>query len=270
MNKVLNYLLSGGRVRREIAARLHAVVWAGRLLRGGSDVPEIRMLDEIISRSRVALDVGAHAGNWTLNLARRIGPTGVVVAYEALPHYGRALSMTLRLLGVRNAKVRVVAVGDSERTMSLRWRSQDKELLTGRTHIEPDAPTSVDVMQIPMVSLDHDLESCGIRPFDVGFVKIDVEGAELEVLRGASTLLSVGRPVVYLEIEPQWVKRLGHSVEDVFNEMSSHGYQPHLISGSGLTPTNVDSYLAQYASQRTYNNVLFLPSSAPDVPAGSS
>jgi FkbM family methyltransferase len=267
---VLNYLLSGGRVRGEIAARLHALVWANRLLRGGSDVPEIQFLDEIISRSRVALDVGAHSGNWTLNLSRRVGPAGTVVAYEALPHYGRALTMTLRLLRARNVKVRTVAVGDSERTMSLRWRSESNELLTGRTHIEPGARTSVGVIQIPMVSLDHDLESCGIRPTDVGFVKIDVEGAELEVLRGASNLLSVGRPAVYLETEPEWVERLGHSVEEVFNEMSSHGYQPHLVSESGLTSTNVDSYLTQYATQRTYNNVLFVAASAPDSPAESS
>lgn len=270
MNRVLNYFLSGGRVRREIAARLHAAIWASRLLRGGSDVPEIQLLDGVIPRSGVALDVGAHAGNWTLNLARRVGSAGVVVAYEALPHYGRALSMTLRLLRVKNAIVRVVAVGDSERTMSLRWRSENNELLTGRTHIEPGASSSVGVVEIPMVRLDHDLESCGISPSDVGFVKIDVEGAELEVLRGASKLLSVGRPVVYLETEPQWIERLGHSVEDVFNEMSSHGYQPHLVSESGLTSTNVDSYLAQYAAQRTYNNVLFLPASAPSSDAGSA
>ena len=95
MNRVLSYLLSGGRVRREIAARLHAMVWTSRLLRGASAVPEIESLDEIISRSRVAIDVGAHSGIWALNLARRVGPAGVVVAYEALPHYGRALSMTL-------------------------------------------------------------------------------------------------------------------------------------------------------------------------------
>ncbi|GJF14849.1 hypothetical protein NGTWS1803_28480 [Mycolicibacterium cyprinidarum] len=120
-----------------------------------------------------------------------------------------------------------------------------------------------------MVSLDYDMKCCGVRPADVGFVKIDVEGAELEVLCGASDLLSIGRPVVYLETEPEWIERLGHSVGDVFNEMSRHGYQPYLVSEVDLTPTTVDAYLAQYSTQRKYNNVLFLPMAAQDTESAS-
>lgn len=264
MNSVLNYLLSGGPVRRALASRLHAVVWARRR-RNAGEVPEARWLSEYISGSKVALDVGAHSGNWTVSLARRVGPTGIVVAYEALPHYGRALSMTLRLLRVSNARVRIVAVGDSERTISLRWRSDSNELLTGRTHIEPSAKASAGVIDVPMVSLDYDLKTSEINPSDVGFLKIDVEGAELQVLRGASNLLSVGRPVVYLELEPQWVARWGNTVEDVFNEMSDRGYQPHLVSATGAAPTTLDEYLAQYSAERLFNNVLFLPDSTSEV-----
>lgn len=262
MNGALNYLLSGGRVRAEIAARLHAAVWFRRNFGGRSDVPEMQLLDEIDLTSRAAIDVGAHSGNWTLNLARRVGPTGVVLAYEALPHYGRALSISMRLQRVRNVRIRIFAVGDCEKKISLRWRSNTNEFLTGRTHVEPGVQPSASVIEVRMVSLDRDLESCGVCPSDVGFVKIDVEGAELEVLRGASNLLSVGRPVVYLEAEPPWLERLGHSVGDIFDEMAGHNYQPHLVSESGLTATSVASYLAQYADRREYNNVLFLPAPA--------
>lgn len=261
MSRVLDYLLSGGRFRRGIAAPLHAVVWTRRLVGGRSDVPEMRLLDGLCLRGRVALDVGAHSGNWTVNLAHRVGDTGKVVAYEALPHYGRALSLALKLMRVQNAAVRVVAVGDRERTISLRWRSEKNELLTGRTHIEPGSEISDGVLRIPMVSLDHDLASLGIALTEVAFVKIDVEGAELEVLRGAAQLLATGRPVVYLETEPEWAARLGHSVHEVFSDMSDHGYRPYLLSGGKRTPTDVEAYLAQYTAERTYNNVLFVHSS---------
>jgi len=110
-----------------------------------------------------------------------------------------------------------------------------------------------------MVTLDKDLALHGIKPSEVRFVKIDVEGAELEALRGASILLSVGRPAVYLELEPPWLKRMGHTVGDIFDEMAGHGYEPRLVSESGLIPIDADSYLAQYADRREYNNVLFLP-----------
>ncbi|MBB2991279.1 FkbM family methyltransferase [Mycolicibacterium iranicum] len=219
----------------------------------------MKLLDDLDLRGRVALDIGAHSGNWAANLAARVGDDGTVVAYEALPHYGRALRMALRILRLRNVRVRDVAVGDTERTINLRWRTDADEPLTGKTHIDPDAVSSAGVVQVQMVSLDHDLRACGLRPGDVGFIKIDVEGAELEVLRGASNLLRVGRPVVYLETEPEWINRFGHSVRDVFDEMALYGYSPFLASADGAVPTNVDSYLSQYVSRRTFNNVLFLP-----------
>ncbi|WP_234935580.1 FkbM family methyltransferase [Mycolicibacterium austroafricanum] len=223
----------------------------------------MRLLDALDLRGRVALDVGAHSGNWTVNLASRVGRGGLVVAYEALPHYGRSLAMALRLLRVSNARVRIVAAGDTERTTGLRWRTDSNERLTGKTHIEPNADSSAGVIQVQMVSLDRDLEAGGIQLDSVGFIKIDVEGAELEVLRGASKLLSIGRPVVYLETEPEWIERLGHEVKDVFDEMSRYHYSPYLVEPGGITPTVLDSYLAQYAGLRAYNNVLFLPADSP-------
>jgi hypothetical protein len=110
-----------------------------------------------------------------------------------------------------------------------------------------------------MVTLDKDLAMHWIKPSYVRFVKIDVEGDELEALRGASNLLSVGRPAVYLELEPPWLKRMGHTVGEIFDEMAGHGYEPRLVAESGLVPTDADLYLAQYADRREYNNVLFLP-----------
>lgn len=268
MSKVLDFLLSGGLLRQGIAGPLHAVVWARRLLHGRSDAPEMSLLDDIDLRNRVALDVGAHCGNWALNLSHRVGPVGTVVAYEALPHYGRALSLALRLLRVKNVRVRPVAVGDRAQTIPLRWRSVSDEILTGRTHIALEAHASDGVVEVSMVSLDDDLQHLGIHPSDVGFVKIDVEGAELEVLRGASKLISVGRPAIYLEAEPEWVKRMGHTVEDVFNELREFGYLPYLINESDAKkqPTNAESYLAQYYAERTYNNVLFLPEATQQAP----
>lgn len=220
------------------------------------------LLNHIDLNGRTVLDVGAHAGNWSLNLADRVGPAGHVLAYEALPHYGRALAISLRLLRVRNVEVRPVAVGNREGKIPLRWRSDDNELLTGKTHVDPSFQASSGVVDVKMVTLDHDLDLHGIEPSEVAFVKIDVEGAELEVLQGASNLLSSGQPVVYLEVEPLWLERMGHSAEDIFSVMSGHGYQPFLVSASKLAPTNVFLYLAQYADQRECNNVLFLPSSS--------
>lgn len=258
MNGLLNHLLSGGAFSNRVADRLHGAVWAHRLSGGRADAAEMSLLETIDLEGRVALDVGAHAGNWSHNLSRRVGAAGAVIAYEALPHYGRALSLAMKFSRVKNVRVRNVAVGDEEKTIGLRWRTDDKKLLTGRTHIDPKAQNSSGTVQVPMVSLDHDLERLGIRVSDVAFMKIDVEGAELEVLRGAANLLGMSHPAVYLEAEPQWLGRFGHSVSDVFEEMSGRGYGSHLVTKSGILAVDVDSYLNQYSLPGGSNNVLFL------------
>jgi len=265
-SELLNFLLTGGPVRRRIADHLHGMVWARRLWGGRSDAAEMNLLDGFGLANRIAIDVGAHAGNWAFNLSKRVGPTGAVIAYEALPHYGRSLSIAMQLLGVKNVQIRNVAVGDCSRTIGLRWRTDSRELLTGRTHIEHTGHESANIVQVPMVSLDRDLEFYGISPSEVAFVKIDVEGAELEVLRGASNLLSAVHPGIFLEAEPKWLGRFGHSVRDVFMEMSNHGYLPYLVHDAQITSTDINQYLAQYESGLGSNNVLFIHTSTKGWP----
>lgn len=258
MSSLLNYLLSGGAVRRKVGDLSHGVLWTIRLVGGRSDVPEMRLLDNLDLLGRVALDVGANAGIWSVNLSRRVGLGGRVIAYEALPHYGRALSVVIKLLRIRNVQIRNVAVGSAEQMIGLRWRSDSGRGLGGLTHIERRQQSTSNVIEVQMICLDSDLERLGVNPSEVAFVKIDVEGAELEVLRGAKALLSEGRPAVYLEAEPKWLSRLGHSVEEVFSELSSHGYLAYLVTSSGIVPTSQEAYVEQYAAERNYNNVLFM------------
>jgi len=268
--RMLEFMLSGGTVRTKLGDLAHGVVWAARLRQGHYDspdlIPEIALFNEIDLANRVALDIGAHAGSWSQVLARKVSPAGVVLAYEAFPHYGRALSIALRIAGVRNVRVRNVAVGASDGEVILRWQAEGGDFLGGRTHIDPKAKISSGAVPVKMVSIDQDLSAQGLQAEDVAFVKIDVEGAELEVLRGASNLLSIGRPPVFLEAEPQWNFSMGHSVQDVFTAMANYGYAPHLVSEGGIKPTDIDAYLAQYASHKAagrssvcHNNVLFLP-----------
>jgi len=258
VHEVLNYLLSGGPIRRRVGDIAHGVLWAKRLFSGQTDMPELRLLDEIDVCNRIAVDVGANAGIWSYDLSRRVGPCGLVIAYEAFPHHARALSTAIRLLRVTNVRIRNLAVGDSEAVICLRWRTDDGEGLGGLTHIDPSPSESASVVRVQMVSLDYDLKRLGVEPTAVAFVKIDVEGAELAVLRGAKNLLSIGHPAVYLEAEPKWLSRWGQSIADLFAEMSALGYEAKLATEDGLLDTDAAAYSEQYESERKFNNVLFL------------
>ena len=254
----LHFFQTGGHLRQEVGATLHALAWTKRHTRHQMLVEELDHLLPLIRRDSVVVDVGAHAGSWTVPLARRVGRGGLVISYEALPHYGKALQRCLRFLRLRNAVVRTVAVGEKDGEVVLRWRSEKGAVLSGRTHLEASSSRGIDgTVAVSMTSLDDDLRAQGIELNRVAFIKIDVEGAELRVLRGARDLLDVAHPAVYLEAEAQWTERFGYVVSDIFDEMGGRGYRPHVIGRSGIEATTLDEFLAD----NVRNNVLFLADS---------
>jgi len=174
----------------------------------------------------------------------------------------------MRFVGARNVRVRLVAVGSKEGWADLRWKSENGDFLHGHVHVDQVAdPNPGNLLRVPTVSIDDDLETLGINPRGVGFVKIDVEGAELEVLRGASRLLEIGRPAVFAEVEPRWTNDVGRvTVEDVFNHMERHGYLPYVVTAGGVEAITAEGYSERYHAhlvdgyiEAYYNNVLFLP-----------
>jgi FkbM family methyltransferase len=155
--------------------------------------------DEMLERfapeqGDVAVDVGAHMGRYTIPSAKRVGQNGSVVAIEAHPGNFRLLERNLRLNGLTNVIPLNCAAYSSKARLKL-YLPDEKEGYTmhhslmssylstkyrekaARRHVEVEADT-----------LDHILQSAGIDR--VNWIKVDVEGAELEVLKGAWGTLS--------------------------------------------------------------------------------
>lgn len=134
---------------------------------------------------QVVYDVGANAGFYTLLAARRVGGQGNVVAFEPLPRNLHYLCRHLALNRERAVRVVDAAVADRDGTA----------MLDPGPH---PSMASLDVggsVQVRTVRLDT-LVAEGLPPPDV--IKIDVEGAECQVLRGAQEVLVTHRPVVFL------------------------------------------------------------------------
>ncbi len=128
-------------------------------------------------------DVGANIGWFSLLAARAVGPSGEVTAFE--PALRNAAQITLN--AARNG-VSVTVVGAAVSDRSGWGRFDDLSSLTGRLSAAGGAI-------VPMVTLDEWASGHGAP----AVVKIDVEGAELDVLRGAGTVLAAARPVILCE-----------------------------------------------------------------------
>lgn len=169
------------------------------------------------------VDVGAHIGTYTLRAAPIVGPAGRVIAIEPNPETVRKLQANIQASGATAVTVEPFACSDAEATLELFAgpRSNSGETSLARTNAARDdkAGASYKVRARP---LDAILQETGVTRVDA--VKIDVEGAELLVLKGAPQTLDRFHPVVLIEVVDQQLRSMGTSSKEVYDFFHSHGY----------------------------------------------
>ena len=160
------------------------------------------------------IDVGAHIGRYSFPVARFIGEDGIVVAIEPNPVSFRALLMGVKLNGLRNVLTLNVALGDREGKATL-----CQKLITATSSII-EFNGCRRFVEVPLRRLDSIVEGLGLKRVDV--IKIDAEGAEVQVLRGGVKTIMRFRPFIVVEVRnhnidkfEQIMKNLGYFCEKV-------------------------------------------------------
>jgi len=183
------------------------------------------------------LDVGASFGLYTLGACTH-ATAGRVFAFEPAPGAAGLLERHVRLNGAI-ARVECVrmAVGDREGlcTLHVPPRSGMSSLASGNALRRREwDDTAVAAIEVPMTTLDRFCSSRAVVP-DV--IKIDVEGAETMVLRGARETLRKHRPVLFCEVHPAQMQVAGSSLEEFQSVVAEAGYSVAQIGptrGSGI------------------------------------
>jgi FkbM family methyltransferase len=150
------------------------------------------VMQQVLDRKSNCIDVGCHVGS-ILDVMRRLAPDGEFHAFEPLPHLFAALAE--KYSSAPNVHLYQAALSETEGTASFQHvvTNPGYSGLRKRTYGRPDE-TVVEI-QVDLLRLDDVLPS----DFDVRLIKIDVEGAELGVLRGAAGTLTRSRPYVIFE-----------------------------------------------------------------------
>lgn len=186
------------------------------------DPVELDFMRQSLEPGAVAIDVGANVGVYTVSAALRVGPAGRVIAVEADDEYVPRLRSNLARNGIENVTVVAAAAGASDGEAELtiaadRAFSSIKPLVSYRGAGE--------ARTVPLHRLDMIWADAG-EPA-VAFLKIDVEGAELEVIAGAERLLESSRPALVVEVssetEPEVRRRLA---EFGYAEVTPAGFSP--------------------------------------------
>jgi FkbM family methyltransferase len=193
----------------------------------------------------VVLDVGANVGAHAVFLSHLVGERGRVIAFEPLPANVAALDQTIeRRARYRNIRVLAVAVGnpspDEKRvTIKIPGNDRTQASLTRQTAGSWASNLPVTEITVPLKSLDStdDVQSLGA----IDFVKIDVEGGELDVLRGAASTISRHLPFVYCEAHDKWQASFGYRPADLIDFARSLGYSSaRVVSRGKLHPLRLD------------------------------
>jgi FkbM family methyltransferase len=182
----------------------------------------ITALQEHLRVGDTCFDVGGHVGYLTILMALLVGPRGRVVTFEPVPETFEALRENIRLNDLENVTLECTAVGEQEGAISL-YCDADQELSWTPSVSAYGVPGNHQKkICVPVLSLDGYLENTALRP---NVVKIDVEGEELSVLRGARRMLFEARPMVLVEIHDRGA---GHRTE-VMQFLDSCGYAANII-----------------------------------------
>jgi FkbM family methyltransferase len=206
-----------------------------RLLLARSYEPDsIAALKLVVSSGDVIADVGANIGYLSLHFAKFAGKTGRVFSFEPMPHLHPVVTLNASLNGMTDiisAHPFVVSETANARASA---QVPEGEAPFAYFKLTKDADGGTGVAT---VRLDEFAAAAGVRRID--FIKIDVEGGEVSVLRSASGILEdpKRRPrALMIEIVDQQLQRFGHRLEDIYAILTPLGYKASIYRGGVFEP----------------------------------
>lgn len=182
-------------------------------------------------------DVGAFHGLVTLFIASR---AKAVVCFEPNAQNQKRLLENLMLNGIKNAEVRTVGVGSRSEAL----RMVGSPLMPGGASVEGKMVEELLrsgetlVQEISIVTLDEEIPRANLPAPD--FIKVDIEGWEIEALRGARKTLELHHPMLLLEMHGETMREKKRKVAEIVAFLWENNYRRlrHIETGTSITPEN--------------------------------
>jgi FkbM family methyltransferase len=187
---------------------------------GAYEPVESWVFQALLRPGMTVVDAGANIGQYALIAARSVGPAGSVHAFEPVPqNHARAVEHMSRN-GFGSARVNRLALWDEPRDLELHLPASLAD--NAGAYTVATCADAVRIVSCRAVRLDDYVRSEHVKRVDL--IKIDVEGAELHVLRGARDLLARCHPVVLMEVNRDACRAVGYEPEEIFDLLTEHGY----------------------------------------------
>ncbi len=208
--------------------RLHKQSLSGAfLLNREYNAPEYRFLKNLLKSGETAIDVGANIGTISICMSKAVGPTGRVISFEPDPVTYKAMVDNISLNKLGNIVPVNVAVGKAGelRDFCRLKKSSDMSHFLGS---EKGYAGPSDMIKVQCTTIDDLFEKRKLKR--VALLKIDVEGAELEVLQGAAQVLANGLvDSLVVEMFDNNCANYGYRARSIVDFLSQYDYKPHEV-----------------------------------------
>ena len=212
--------------------------WVPLMNSSGLETPEERFWRSLDLRGLVVYDVGAFQGVLSMFFATRCMR---VVSYEPNSRSHARLLENIRLNALNNITVRKLGVGASAGKGDLVFM----QLMPGGSSLDTKikeqlgkTDLAVESERILITTIDQDIADAGLPRPD--FMKIDIEGLELEALKGGAKTLLTDSPALFLEMHGETLREKKRKVTEIIDWLAHAGYNDvlHVETGTAITPAN--------------------------------
>lgn len=180
------------------------------------------------------VDIGANEGLFTLFAARRVGPSGKVIAVEPSSRERQILDRNIARNGLGNVTVVPHALAAEPGTAELRIAPKQHGLHNTLGDFIYEYENEIAIVREPVAVETLDALQTRLALGRVDMIKIDVEGAEVKVLTGAKELLSTSRPILLVEANEEALRCQGTSRKALLDLLQGLDYRIHIFNEHGL------------------------------------
>jgi len=190
----------------------HKILFTGVYERGTN-----RILIKYLKEGDIVVEAGANTGSETLLISRLVGSTGRVLAFEPVPHVIKKLKQNIKLNKITNIDLHEIALGEKDQLISFHINSKDhpNQGMGTKLNIDFEQGEKISVIQ---KTLDSVLETNYLNE-NIAFIKMDIQGAEFDMLNGASKVIKKFNPTIFFEASEGW-----SNLKNIYHLLISFNY----------------------------------------------
>ena|SRR5271165_759691 len=210
-------------------------------------------LRQLVAPGMTVFEAGANVGYFTLLMARAAGPSGSVHSFECDPQLAMLARDNIEINGLHRS-AHIVEKAAGERAGSVTFYRTDRHrgggsIVQGLEQIPHNATDQRTALEVEMVTFDDFADDLGRTP---GFIKLDAEGAEPAILRGATQLLDGARPLtIVMEFFPRFVRDAGDDPAALLRMLADKGFELRVIDERKrrIVPANAAALLQRESAE---------------------